>query len=371
MTLQGKKIQFLDDNEEESIENDIFEQYNPEGNNNENETNENVPSNLTRPKEDGDRAWEDDFDTNDNAVDIPVSNQDTATEQAEQPDNFEVVEVVKSDKDKKWEENPEPEQPSADENFQTEDQSQLEMQEPPKEQNIPVSSPEQEIEEKKQEPKKEKEAEQKNEALAVKESISTKDKKAVEEVVLDPDKKTILIADDDVDTLAMYADVFENADYNVLRAYDGLEALTLIGQNIPDVIFTGIVMPRMDGFTLMESLNKDEKTANIPVVINSHLGRDADKGQAEELGARDFIIRGFTQPREVLERVGALLLKSDYAISFDIDDEDVQRLVKDLGTSDFLKCSENQKRVIKLHLVNEKNLVFAAQFGCVDKKEDK
>jgi DNA-binding response OmpR family regulator len=189
-----------------------------------------------------------------------------------------------------------------------------------------------------------------------------------EEVQIDTNKKTILIVDDDIDTLEMYANVFKAANYNVLGAFDGLEAISLLGDHTPDVIFTGIVMPRMDGFAMLETLKENERTANIPVVINSHLGRDTDKNRAKELGAKDFVIRGFTQPKEVLARIDALLLKSEYILKFDSMDMGIRKLVQDLGTSKFLKCPKGQEIVLKLNLINEQKLTFSARFTCVDTK---
>ena len=189
------------------------------------------------------------------------------------------------------------------------------------------------------------------------------------EFKIDPSKKTIAIVDDDVDTLDMYASIFEMADYNVIRASDGLEALSVIGDHTPHLIFTGIVMPRMDGFAMMEALRQNKRTADIPVVINSHLGREADRKRAEELGAKDFIIRGFTPPREVLERIGALLLRSEYTFRFDINDGEARKLVKDLGASSFFVCPRGQEMVIKLSITDPKELLFSARFSCMDQKK--
>ncbi len=204
-----------------------------------------------------------------------------------------------------------------------------------------------------------------------KKSMRPKETTPLREVHIDPGKKTIMIVDDDIDTLEMYADVFESADYNVMRAADGLEAMSLVAEHTPHVIFTGIVMPRMDGFSMMEALQQNKRTADIPVVINSHLGRDTDKEKAEELGARDFIIRGFTQPREVVERIGALLLKSEYVFHFDKNDKDARKLAKDLGAPNFFHCPHGQKMVLKLSVMDEKELTFSARFSCMDNKDDK
>jgi DNA-binding response OmpR family regulator len=188
---------------------------------------------------------------------------------------------------------------------------------------------------------------------------------------IDPSKKTIAIVDDDVDTLDMYANIFEMADYNVICASDGLEALSMISEHTPHVIFTGIVMPRMDGFAMIEALKQNKRTSDIPVVINSHLGRESDRKRAEELGARDFIIRGFTPPREAVERIGALLLRSEYIFRFDIHDTEARKLVKDLGASNFFVCPRGQEMVLKLSIIDPKELTFSARFSCVDQKTDK
>lgn len=186
---------------------------------------------------------------------------------------------------------------------------------------------------------------------------------------IDPSKKTILIVDDDIDTLEMYADIFENADYNVIRATDGLDALNVISDHTPQLIFTGIVMPRMDGFTMMESLKQNKRTEDIPVVINSHLGRESDRKRAEELGARDFIVRGFTSPREALERIGALLMRSEYVFRFDHNDPEARKLAKDLGAGNFFVCPRGQEMVIKMSVVDPQELLFSARFSCVDEKK--
>jgi len=120
----------------------------------------------------------------------------------------------------------------------------------------------------------------------------------------------ILVVDDDVPTREMYAEVLSKAGYEIIQANDGLEGLDLATKDMPDLIFTGIVMPRMDGFTLMETLKKTVMTANIPVVISSHMGREEDQQRANVLGAKDFIMRDVTPPKQVVERINALFIRS-------------------------------------------------------------
>jgi twitching motility two-component system response regulator PilH len=165
-------------------------------------------------------------------------------------------------------------------------------------------------------------------------------------------KIKILIVDDDPPTRNMYSEVFTNADFDVMEASDGVEGLDIATKNNPDVIFTGISMPRMDGFSLVEQLKKNTQTCNIPVVISSHLGRESDRQRANSLGARDFIIRDVTPPREVVERIKTILTcAGDYLVEINPYNFDAQKLSKDEGISGNFQCPECGGKIV-LHLKN-------------------
>mgnify|MGYP001560226307 CR=1 FL=1 len=121
-------------------------------------------------------------------------------------------------------------------------------------------------------------------------------------------KKKILIVDDDEFLLGIYAKNFQDGGFEVLTAHDGQEAWDVIsGGNIPDVIFTGILMPRMTGFELITKMQSNAEFKRIITAISSHRGRDEDKILAKELGVLDFIIQGTTTPLEAVRRIKALL----------------------------------------------------------------
>jgi len=162
-------------------------------------------------------------------------------------------------------------------------------------------------------------------------------------------KRKILLVDDEIPTRSMYAAVFKNAGMEVLEAEDGLEGLDKATKEIPDVIFTGIIMPKMDGFQLMEALKKNVATASIPILISSHMGREEDRQKANLLGARYFIVKGFSTPKEVVEKVNALFLGgNEYRLEIDDSSLDAQKLSRDFGLNN-LKCPEcKNKLIIKL-----------------------
>jgi len=180
-------------------------------------------------------------------------------------------------------------------------------------------------------------------------------------------KRTILIIDDDDFTREMYANVFRNANYDVREAHDGVEGLDYATENHPDVIFTGIVMPRMDGFSLMEALAKNTQTASIPVVISSHLGREEDRKRAEQLGAKDFIVRDTTTPREVMETISALFSEGgEFVLEFDPYALDGQRMAQQLRINSHFQCMEcSEKMLLKVRTTIENgDRWFQAKLVC-------
>ncbi len=160
-------------------------------------------------------------------------------------------------------------------------------------------------------------------------------------------KIKLLIIDDDVELREMYAEIFQEKDFEVSQAEDGVDGLNLATKELPDIIFTGIVMPRMDGFSLIEELKKNMATSSIPIVISSHMGREEDRERANNLGVKDFIVRGVTPPNEVVQRIKATFVKNEtYKLEFDHSTEDAQRLAKDLNIGSDFKCSKCGEKIL-------------------------
>src|SRR3989344_1328823 len=138
--------------------------------------------------------------------------------------------------------------------------------------------------------------------------------------------KKILIIDYDEFLLGIYAKNFKDEGFEVSVARDGQEAWEMISSgNIPDVVFTGIIMPRMTGFELIAKMQTVPNLSKIPTAINSHRGRLEDKTLAQEMGIDDFIIQGFTPPAEVVRRIKMLLgIQNIYKIAIAPDKYDGQ-----------------------------------------------
>jgi two-component system sensor histidine kinase/response regulator len=81
--------------------------------------------------------------------------------------------------------------------------------------------------------------------------------------------ETILIADDEDFIVEMLAALFEDEGYRVLRAHDGLEALTLAEREHPDLVLSDVLMPRLSGIELVRRLRHDEDGTGPPVILLS------------------------------------------------------------------------------------------------------
>jgi len=95
--------------------------------------------------------------------------------------------------------------------------------------------------------------------------------------------------------------------YQVNKAQLLEEIVELIKEKKPDLIFTGIDMPEMDGFTMIRELKKDPELAKIPIMISSHLNREKDQLTAKGLGVQEFIYYGFVTVNEVVKKARNLL----------------------------------------------------------------
>ena len=109
----------------------------------------------------------------------------------------------------------------------------------------------------------------------------------------------ILVVDDDKEIVGAIEIYLKNEGYNILKAYNGKEALDLVNKNDIHLILLDIMMPEKDGLETLEELRK---TKNIPVILLSAKSEDYDKIGGLNLGADDYITKPFN-PLELIARV--------------------------------------------------------------------
>lgn len=121
-------------------------------------------------------------------------------------------------------------------------------------------------------------------------------------------KAKILLAEDDKFISMAYQAGLESAEFEVLLASDGDEALNVIKKENINLVLLDLMMPKKNGFEFLEEINKDESLKKIPVIVLSNLGQESDIKRCKELGAVDYLIKANFSMQEVVDRVKDHLL---------------------------------------------------------------
>ena len=120
-----------------------------------------------------------------------------------------------------------------------------------------------------------------------------------------PRRPTVLVADDNADMRA-YVCRLLGRRYQVVSVEDGETALERILADPPGLVLADVMMPRLDGFGLVQALRKHQQTSTIPVILLSARAGEESRIEGLERGADDYLIKPFSA-NELLARVGAHL----------------------------------------------------------------
>ncbi|MBU1126696.1 response regulator [Patescibacteria group bacterium] len=113
----------------------------------------------------------------------------------------------------------------------------------------------------------------------------------------------ILIAEDDKFLAKIYATKFKKIGLAVDIAEDGQAALDMMKKDKPKLLLLDLIMPKVDGFEVMQKMNADPALKKIPVLVLSNLGQESDIEKAEKLGAKEFIIKSDMSIAEVVKKI--------------------------------------------------------------------
>lgn len=129
-----------------------------------------------------------------------------------------------------------------------------------------------------------------------------------------PRRQRILIVDDEKGLVRMMRMNLEHDGFEVVEANNGAQAMDRLRAVIPDLILLDVMMPDLDGFTVLKMIRE---VGSTPVIMLTAKGEEADKVRGLELGADDYVTKPFS-PRELTSRIRAVLRRGNYAD----DDED-------------------------------------------------
>ena len=142
----------------------------------------------------------------------------------------------------------------------------------------------------------------------------------------------ILVVDDDKEIVKAIEIYLKREGYNVIKAYDGLEAVKKVNENLVHLVILDIMMPNKDGLSALKEIRKEK---SIPIILLSAKSEDYDKIAGLDIGADDYITKPFN-PLELVARVNS----------------SIRRYVK-LGS---IENSNNNEKSEKIYKVGELEL---------------
>lgn len=121
----------------------------------------------------------------------------------------------------------------------------------------------------------------------------------------------ILVVDDEVAIAEIIEYNLKREGYSVSTAFDGKEGLDMLDKESFDLIILDVMMPKIDGFTVLKELRKNYRT---PVIMLTAKEEEVDKILGLELGADDYVVKPFSM-RELTARIKAILRRRDFEVS--------------------------------------------------------
>jgi len=119
----------------------------------------------------------------------------------------------------------------------------------------------------------------------------------------------VLIVEDDVMLNKIYQTKLGIVGYKVFAAYDGEEGIKKMEETLPNIVLLDLMLPKKNGFEVLETVKQNIKLNHIPVIILSNLGQGDDIERGKALGADDFLVKSNVKLEMVLEKIEQVLQK--------------------------------------------------------------
>jgi two-component system cell cycle response regulator DivK len=114
--------------------------------------------------------------------------------------------------------------------------------------------------------------------------------------------KCILVVEDQADNMQILRDLLLSADYEMIEAVNGEEALAAVAKRRPDLILMDIQLPIMDGYEATRRIKADPALRSIPIIAVTSYALSGDEEKARAAGCDDFVPKPYS-PRQLLAKV--------------------------------------------------------------------
>ena len=179
--------------------------------------------------------------------------------------------------------------------------------------------------------------------------------------------KRVLIIEDEKDLAELLAFNLEKEGYSATSVHDGKLGLERAGEEIPDLILLDLMLPGLHGTEVCKALRKDQRTAQIPIIMITAKGDEIDRVVGFEVGADDYIVKPFSM-REMALRIKAVMRRFEHEVQ--------SSPTADLFTVGDITINKERHTVtssgceIELTSTEFKLLLFLAEKkGCVQSRE--
>lgn len=112
---------------------------------------------------------------------------------------------------------------------------------------------------------------------------------------------------DDTFFQKFYSAKLQEKGFETAVAVDGEDAIQKVAEIKPDLILLDIIMPKKDGFEVLTALKSSDATKAVPVIVFSSLGQEQDVKKALQLGALDYVNKGFYNIDILFEKIARLI----------------------------------------------------------------
>jgi len=113
----------------------------------------------------------------------------------------------------------------------------------------------------------------------------------------------ILLIEDDSLIIKIYSTRLKADGFEVISADNGEDGIAIAQKEMPDFILLDVMMPKMDGFKVLETLRAKDELKSIPIVVYSNLAQESEIQKAIDLGATEFIVKANISPTELVNKI--------------------------------------------------------------------
>lgn len=118
--------------------------------------------------------------------------------------------------------------------------------------------------------------------------------------------KRIMIIEDDKFLSSLMKVRLEKDGFTVIQAFDGEEAIGLLKTERPDLLVLDLIMPKVMGFEVLQTISMMPELQKVPVIILSNLAQDSDIQKAKEFGAKEYFVKVKISIDDIVKKIKAL-----------------------------------------------------------------